>query len=104
MYSTNMKKAIRINKQDNVATALNEFVPGDIAQVIDSDGTVSQIYVREAIPFGHKFAIDEINSGAVVIKYGEIIGMATGNIIRGYHVHTHNVVSQRGKSGGNSNV
>jgi hypothetical protein len=32
-----------------------------------------------------------------VVKYGSSIGVATGEILPGAHVHTHNVASARGR-------
>jgi len=43
---------------------------------------------------GHKFALEDIEKGEAVIKYGEPIGQSTEKIARGEHVHVHNVVSQ----------
>ena len=43
---------------------------------------------------GHKFAMEDMEKGEAVIKYGEPIGQSTARIARGEHVHVHNVVSQ----------
>ncbi|MBQ8427300.1 MAG: altronate dehydratase [Clostridia bacterium] len=45
------------------------------------------------IPAGHKFALNDIKMGEPIIKYGQIIGRATTNILKGEWVHTHNVKS-----------
>ena len=39
----------------------------------------------------------EINAGEEIIKYGESIGRAKVTIPLGYHVHIHNVESNRGR-------
>jgi altronate dehydratase len=49
---------------------------------------------------GHKFALQDIEKGADVVKYGEPIGQTTARIARGEHVHVHNVVSHRGRKEG----
>jgi hypothetical protein len=41
-------------------------------------------------------ALREIAAGEKVIKYGASIGVATGDIHPGEHVHTHNLRSVRG--------
>ena len=46
--------------------------------------------MRQAIPYGHKFALREIPQG-IMIKYGAQIGRATAPISKGDHVHIHNV-------------
>lgn len=85
-------KAIILHPQDNVATAISEFRKGErfIA------GEVS-IKIEEDIPFGHKFALIDLPVDAVILKYGEAIGLAGANISKGMHVHVHNVESQRGR-------
>ena len=40
---------------------------------------------------GHKYALCDIKKGSQVIKYGFPIGVATENIKKGEHVHSHNV-------------
>jgi len=93
----NLKKAIRVNPQDNLATVLDDLVAGDRVQVMEKDGEVFVIEVLEAIPFGHKFALVDIPEGKDVIKYGESIGVATDDIVKGHYIHTHNLASQRGR-------
>lgn len=65
-------KTVIINEKDNVGVCL--------------DG-------NEQIPAGHKYALYDIKKGEYVIKYGEIIGRATQDIVKGEWVHTHNVKS-----------
>ena len=50
-----------------------------------------QLNVENSIPRGHKIALRPIASGAPVIKYGQVIGAATRDIIAGEHVHTENL-------------
>jgi len=57
------------------------------------------VVVETLIPFGHKMAVVEIAAGDPVIKYGEIIGIATAAIRSGQHVHVHNVRSDRAGAG-----
>ena len=47
----------------------------------------------EKIPAGHKYALQAIDKGEYLVKYGEIIGRATQDIAVGDWVHTHNVKS-----------
>ena len=76
-------KTIRLSPEDNVVVALNELAPDSI--IVDAD-----INSRDRIPAGHKVAICRIKSGGPIIKYGQIIGFASKNILPGEHVHTHN--------------
>lgn len=88
--------AILVDPKDNVATALRQLESGDNLQVGTGDNTVD-ITLLQAVPFGHKFALKDLGPGEPVIKYGEIIGLATEKIRNGEHVHVHNVEGLRGR-------
>lgn len=78
--------ALRISEKDNVAVSLTELGAGDVLQV----GGV-ELLARENIPRGHKIALKRIEKGGDIVKYGLPIGRATGVILSGQHVHTHNL-------------
>lgn len=88
------KKIVILSKKDNVATTLEDLSKG---MIINIEKYNLIINIQEDIPFGHKFAIKNIEKGKSVIKYGEVIGNTICNIIKGEHVHTHNVISNRGR-------
>jgi hypothetical protein len=79
-----------LNAADNVAVAVAELAPGEMVEA----GGVA-VEVADPIPSGHKVALRPIDSGGEVLKYGEVIGIATAAIGLGAHVHVHNVVSAR---------
>ena len=87
-----MNPVIVISADDNVATALEALEEG---QTIHAGGAT--VHVVEPIPRGHKVALRTIRAGTVVVKYGSAIGHASSDIAGGTHVHTHNVVSDRGR-------
>ena len=64
---------------------------------MEVSGQQTVIPVTEFIPFAHKFALKDIEAGQPIIKYGEIIGIATAGIKKGQHVHVHNLESCRGR-------
>lgn len=86
-----IKEALVMNPNDNVATVVKDIQPGKIPVIIG--GKIKEVNVKEKIPFGHKFAVSKISKGDKVIKYGEVIGIATQPIEEGEHVHVHNVQS-----------
>jgi len=88
--------AIVMKTIDNVCTVV-EAVEASTDVSTEIDGKTVTITVNEKIPFGHKFAIRTIKTGDPIIKYGEIIGLATQNIQSGQHVHVHNLESCRGR-------
>ena len=91
-----MLSAIVVDEKDYVATALLDLEEGNSAAV-EMRGKSAEIRLQSGIPFGHKFALGEIEAGDPVIKYGEVIGLATARIAAGEHVHVHNVEGLRGR-------
>ena len=88
------KRAITMNAEDNVATALDDLEAGDTVTVVSAtQEVVKDIVIAKAIPFGHKVALGRIDRGAKVIKYGEVIGIASRDIAPADYVHIHNVGS-----------
>ena len=79
-------QAVQIRKEDNVAVAVRELSPGDTVSL-----PIGDIFLRQRIPQGHKFALRLIPEGTAVIKYGYAIGEAKGDILPGELVHTHNL-------------
>ncbi len=92
-----MKKvsAIQHDVADMVATAIDDIARGVTVLVRCPCDTTRHLTVRDAIPFGHKFALADIAAGAPVVKYGAVMGTATSLIPAGAYVHTHNVVGNR---------
>ncbi len=91
-----MKKALQMHPADNVATVLANLSKGEIVQVVSAAQESLQILeASKDIPFGHKIALSQIEQGGKIIKYGEVIGIASKLIQAGDHVHIHNVESAR---------
>ena len=91
-----MKKAIQIDKEDNVATVTNEVNQEEYLGVLSSEGNiVLKIRPIEKILFGHKIALKDFLPKDEIIKYGEVIGVASTRIKMGEWVHTHNLESGR---------
>jgi len=79
-----MKKTIVITPQDSVGVALAPLKKGQL---------VEGVTLTEDIEKGHKFALKDIKSGEKVIKYREVIGRATADIVPGEHIHSHNMAT-----------
>lgn len=88
--------ALIVNPCDNVATAVRRLPTGEIAHLKAGDRTID-VFLTESIPFGHKFAVNDIARAEKIVKYGETIGLATEDIACGQHVHVHNVEGLRGR-------
>ena len=76
---------IRLHSKDNVAVARSAIGEGE---VLGEFGLKAQ----QPIPRGHKIALTDVASGSPVIKYGQIIGVASSPIRAGEHVHLQNLV------------
>ena len=68
-----MDRLMQIHPRDNVAVVIHEL----------------QLEVN--VKPGHKVALEDIQEGACIIKYGMPIGVATCNIEKNEWVHTHNM-------------
>ncbi|MEQ9815355.1 MAG: UxaA family hydrolase [Azospirillaceae bacterium] len=86
--------AIRIDADDNVATAIVDLT-ADSEVTVAAGAQIGRTTVRQDVPYGHKFALQPIAAGEPVLKYGAAIGRATVAIEPGQHVHSHNLESDR---------
>jgi len=84
--------ALRLKDEDDVAVALRPLEAGHTLQFEGAAVTVGS-----PIPTGHKFATRPIARGALIRKYGQVIGKASASIGVGDHVHVHNVEGTRGR-------
>lgn len=81
------KTAFQIDLRDNVATALQPLVPGEVRLLGDAESPF--LTAVEEIPVGHKIALKKIKAGEPIVKYGVVIGQATTDIEKGSWVHLH---------------
>ena len=75
---------IRLHPSDNVIVARMDILPGTTVE----EGVVA----ATRIPPGHKILTRAIKKGEPLRKYNQIIGFATGDMVPGTHIHTHNCV------------
>lgn len=83
--------AFQIEKEDNVATALQALQPGRVALI--GHASAPEIEAVTEVPVGHKLAIKPIAKGESVVKYNVVIGHAVKAIRKGEWVHLHNMAS-----------
>jgi len=97
MASTvNRPRALVLDREDSVAVLLDPVANGEAVMLLDSGSqALGTVKVSTPIEPFHKIAIRGIGQGEHVIKYGEVIGRASRSILRGDHVHIHNVESVR---------
>ena len=92
-------RVIHLHPDDNVAIAVDTIPAGAIAAASAprddrvGDGVeMASVTASANIHPGHKIALDDIETGSWVLKFGQPIGRASRPIRRGDHVHCHNVV------------
>ncbi|HZG16231.1 MAG TPA: UxaA family hydrolase [Candidatus Bathyarchaeia archaeon] len=89
-------KTVMMKPQDSVAVALTD-IPANASVTITCQDRTFAITLKDSIEFGHKFAVVRIKEGEDILKYGEVIGIATRDIEQGEHVHVHNLEGKRGR-------
>lgn len=95
-----MKRCIRLSREDNVATVLDDAKPGDIFTIFDqADKVCGEITAESEIPFAHKISLRRIYQGERIIKMKTVIGEASADIPKGVHAHIHNIISMEGIKG-----
>src|SRR5580692_7815363 len=77
-----MASFLRLHPTDNVVVAVNGLSPGDI---------VDDVKIIRRIPPGHEAAVRAIKKDEPALKFGQIIGFATQDIVPGDWVHEHNI-------------
>lgn len=78
-----LRSTLTLNSADDVAVVLSDLRVGDMV----SPGVMA----RDVIRSGHKVALRPVASGSPVRKYGQVIGLASRDILAGEHVHVHNL-------------
>lgn len=90
-----MKRAIRMDDRDHVATVLEDVRRGDPVGIHDRENLLLYtLTAAEDIPFGNKIALCDLKKGDILIKYGAPVGLCTRDIGCGRLVHVHNVKSR----------
>ena len=80
----NRPAVLRLNPSDPLVVATRDIPAGE-------DIGFGKVVAAEAIPRGHKVAIQAIAAGQPVRKLGQIIGVATADIKPGQRIHVHNL-------------
>lgn len=77
------KYAIVVNPKDNVAVVKNE-IPSNLSVRLSNNKTVT---VKQGVPLGHRFAVQDIPKGKFVLQYGQPIGTSLGIIAGEWITH-----------------
>jgi altronate hydrolase len=88
-----MSQTVVLDTADNVAVAKDILRSGTL--LVER----GMLEVKNDIPRFHKLALHDISAGEMVIKYRQIIGVASQAIKAGEHVHVHNCVMPKEHGG-----
>ena len=90
-----MLNGMIIDAKDNVGVAIESIKKGEVIRYVNGNKKIDEIEAIEDLQIYHKFAIYDIAKDQPIIKYGQHIGHAARPIMKGEHVHVHNVKSVR---------
>lgn len=85
------------HKKDNVGVVVVEDLAAgcEMLCVVTEDDSEFALVAAESAPLGHKIALTDLQTGDVVIKYGESIGKMIAPVQKGGYVHVHNLKTVR---------
>lgn len=81
MTDSTVHRTIRVDPRDNVAIVVE--AGGLQGGALLDNG----IRLVDDVPQGHKVALEDLAAGAPVLRYGEVIGYADADIVRGQWIH-----------------
>ena len=84
--------ALLMDPNDNVVTCVEEVKKGNMV-TYQYEGKYKSMEAMEDIPYCHKIALEDIEKGGKVIKYGELIGESSEDIGKGCWVSDKNIFS-----------
>lgn len=79
---TKLAETLLLHPDDTVCIAVKR---------VPQHAQIEGVTAREPIPSGHKIARRQMAKGEIVLKYGQPIGIARGDIAAGSWVHDHNL-------------
>jgi len=85
------------DKIDTVGVVVVEDVqPGKdlTGWIMQTDETI-MLKALDAVPLGHKIALQDLKAGDTVMKYGHDVGRIVADAGKGHHVHVHNMKTKR---------
>jgi (2R)-sulfolactate sulfo-lyase subunit alpha len=83
-------------KGDLVGVATVDIKSGQVAKGVYMDSQEPiEVNALMDIPLGHKIALADMKVGDTVLKYGADIGKVVAPILKGEHVHIHNLKTKR---------
>jgi (2R)-sulfolactate sulfo-lyase subunit alpha len=85
------------DKADTVGVVVVEDVQPNTdvtGWIMETDETIT-LKSLDAVPLGHKIALQDLKVGDTVLKYGHDVGRIVVDVGKGHHVHVHNLKTKR---------
>ena len=85
------------DKADTVGVAVVEDIQPNkelTGWIMETDETIT-LKALDAVPLGHKIALQNLKSGETVLKYGHDVGRLVSDVDKGRHGHVHNLKTKR---------
>jgi len=94
-----MHKFLIHRRGDDVGVATQDITTAEtVTGVYMDDLSTIEVNCKGNIPLGHKVALVQLEAGADVVEYGQVIGVTTCAWSQGDYVHTHNIKTKRWQS------
>ena len=87
-------RALHLHPNDNVAVCTVGVTQGDVVEIMGSDGSRTEVVATTDNTYCNKIALVDIAQGDPIIKYGEMIGLASASIPKGALANDANIASQ----------
>lgn len=89
------KKAMLLHTRDNSAVAVEDILKGEPVDIVCKGAVTKTVTALADVPFGFKISTREIRESQDILKYGQVIGMASCNVARGDRLHIENIKGLR---------
>jgi altronate hydrolase len=88
MFQAKAIDHVFLHPSDNVCVAARDL---DAGTIVTAGGHSIELPAR--VRMGHKIALEQLDRGQAVVKYGQTIGFTTEDVPPGAWLHTHNVTA-----------
>lgn len=89
------KKAMLLHPDDNSAVAVEDISKDETVEIVCKGALTNTITALADVPFGFKISVQEIPESRDILKYGQVIGMASCNVAQGDRLHIENIKGLR---------
>ena len=89
------KKAMLLHPDDNSAVAVEDISKDESVEIVCKGATTKTVNALADVPFGFKISTRDIQEGQNILKYGQVIGMASCNVSEGDRLHIENIKGLR---------